>query len=231
MTRGILIAGNESSLLSAIGAEVLKRVESYASSVIPNRFPLPESTGGRPANTETAKEAPSPAIPLAWNPASPISARTMVLAADNRLGQINDAILICMPPAVYKTTEDLLPEEIDILLNDHIKGWFYLIRELTQYFRRAGGGALSLVAPEPSTGSSKNAQTDILGPSAAASFHAFTQGIITSSANANFRVMGFSGYEAGAENDFASWLAKIIDEGSIKNSGRWHRYSKIGFFR
>ena len=231
MTRGILIAGNESSLLSAAGAEALRRVESYASAIIPNRFAMPEGAKSRPVNAEAIKETAKGAISLAWNPSSPISARTLVLAAENRLGQINDAILICLPPAVYKTAENLLPEEIEILLNVHIKGWLFLIRELSLYFRRAGSGSLSFIAPEPSSSSGKNTQTDILGPAAAASFRAFAQGVISSSSNEPFRAMGFTGYEAGTESEFTAWFTKIIDDGSKKNSGRWHRYSRIGFFR
>jgi len=228
MTRGILIAGNDSSLFSAAGAEALKRVESFSSAIIPNRFTVSEGGALPPPKTET----PAGFIPLTWNPSSPISARTLVLAAENRLKQINDAILICLPPAVFKNAESLTPEEIEILINDQIKGWFFLIRELALYFSRTGSGSLSFVTPEPSVNSGgKNTQTDILGPSATASFHSFTQGILSTSANEPYRVMGFTGCEAGAEAEFAAWLFKIIDEDTRKNSGRWHKYSKLGFFR
>lgn len=228
MTRGIFIAGNESSLYAAAGAEALKRVESFSSAIIPNRFTA--SDGG---NLPPSKaEMPGGAIPLSWNPASPISARTLVLSAENRLKKINEAILICLPPAVYKTIGSLTPEEIDILINDQIKGWFYLIREFSIYFRRVGSGSLSFVVPETGLISGgKNTQTDILGPSAAASFRSFAQGVLSTSASEPFRVMGFTGYEAGAEGEFAAWLFKIIDEDSNRSSGRWHKYSKLGFFR
>jgi len=261
MTRGILIAGNDSSLFSAASAEAAKRVESFASAFIPNRFPLPEGSGAIQPKAEIAG-----AINLSWNPSSPISARTLVLAAENRLAQINDAIIICSPPAVFKTTEALTPEEIEILVNDQIKGWFFLIRELFIYFRRAGAGSLSLVAPEETntgdkqsrdsggvntlgiktpgkniTGKNSNTknalnrmnQTDLLGPSAGASFRAFAQGILDSHTNEPFQVMGFTGAEAvtGAEADFAAWFFKLLDEGAVKNSGRWHRFSKYKLFK
>jgi hypothetical protein len=237
MTRGILIAGNESSLFSAAAAEAVKRVESFASVIIPNRFSQHEEGGVLPPRTETAGGA----IPLSWNPSSPISARTLVLAAENRLEQINDAIVICSPPAVFKSAETLSPEEIEILVNDHIKGWFFLIRELILYFRRRGPGSLSLVAPEIAPGGgrnvlgrnarSKNVQADLLGPSALASFRAFAQSIIASQTNEPFQTIGFTATEAGDEEDFAAWFFKIIDEGAGKNSGRWCRYSKLKFFR
>ena len=226
MTRGILIAGNESSLFNAAAAEAVKRVKTFASAVIPNRLPMHE--GRMPPAAETAGAA----IPLSWNPASSISARTLVLAAENRLGQINDAIVICSPPVVFRTAETLAPEEIELLVNDHIKGWFFLVRELALYFRRTGSGSLSLVTSEiSSAGGGKNTSADLLGTAAMAAFRTFAQGILALSANESFQVMGFDPAEAGSEADFAAWFFKMIDEGGRKNSGRWHRYSKFKLFR
>lgn len=224
MTRGILIAGNETPLFTAAAAEAAKRVESFAVVPLSNRFSLPAESAAEKTGT-----APG-AIPLSWNPGSPISARTVVLAAENRLGQINDAVLVCSPPAVFKTAGALTPEEIEVFVNDHIKGWFFLIRELIQYFRRTGSGSLSLVAPEISAGG-KNAQVDLLGLPAAASFRTFSQGILDLSVNEPFPVMGFTGPEAGNEEEFAAWLFRAIDEGSKKNSGRWQKFSRLSFFR
>jgi len=230
MTRGILITGNSSSLFSAAAAEAAKRVESFISVQIPNRFLKPDEN---PVQNHNVSAIPSGgAIPLSWNPASPISARTLVLAAENRMEKINDAILICSPPALFKTAETLTPQEIDFLVNDNIKGWFLLVRELVLYFRRVGSGTLSFIVPESSSGGgAKNTPVDLLGPAALASFQAFAQSILASSANEPFEVMGFTGFEAGSEAELIPWLFKIIDEGSKKNSGRWHRYSKLRLFK
>jgi len=226
MTRGILIAGNESSLFSAVAAEAVKRVESYAYALIPNRFYLPDGAPPPPA------EPTGKGIPLSWTPSSPISARTLLVAAENRLGQVNNAILVCSPPPVYRTTEALTPEEIEILVNDHIRGWFFLIRELTLYFRRLGAGSLSFIAPELNLDAgTKSAQADLLGLPALATFRTFAQGILTASANDPFHITGFTAPESGARDEFAAWLFKIIDEGARKSSGKWNKYSKIGFFR
>jgi hypothetical protein len=226
MTRGILIAGNESPLFYAVSSEAAKRVESFASALIPNRFPLPvtEGAAAAPAGSKGS-------IPLQWNPASPISARSLALAAENRLGRINDALLICSPPAVYRTAETLVPSEVETLVNDHIKGWFFLVRELALVFRAHQGGTLALVVPDIAQGSGRDPSADLLGPPAAASFRAFAQGLISSSVNEPFQTMGFSSAEAGQETDFAAWLFKTIDEGNRKNSGKWYKYSKLGFFR
>ena len=225
MTRGIFIAGNESALFSAIAVEAAKRVESFASAIIPNRFPPRE--GGLPPKAESSGSS----IPLTWNPASPISARTLVLAAENRLGQINDAILVCSPPPVFRTAEGLDPEEIEIFVVDHIKGWFFLIRELVLYFRRTGVGSLSFVAPEIKANEKSSSPADLLGPPAITCFANFASGVLSLSANEPFQVMGFSGSEASDKGDFASWLFKMVDEGSRRNTGRWNKFSKLSFFR
>jgi NAD(P)-dependent dehydrogenase (short-subunit alcohol dehydrogenase family) len=232
MTRGIFIAGNESSLFGAIAAETAKRVESYAAAVIPNRFSVRDSArdGVRDGGLPPRAELPAGAISLSWNPASPISARTVLLAAENRLGKINDCILVCSPPAVYRSPDALSPEEIEILIDDHVKGWFFLIRELVIYFRRAGSGTLSFAAPEIKGGKNIHSDlSDLLGPSAASCFANYAGAVLASSANEPFQVMGFSGPETSEKSQFASWLFKMIDEGLKRNAGRWNKFSKSLF--
>ena len=116
---------------------------------------------------------------------------------------------------------------------------FRSIRELILYFRSAGSGQLALVAPDIDPGgeargkntSGRSMQLDLLGPSAAASFRAYAQGIIASSVNEPYQVIGFTGCEAGAEEKFAAWLFKMVDAALPKSSGRWHKYSRRGIFR
>jgi NAD(P)-dependent dehydrogenase (short-subunit alcohol dehydrogenase family) len=225
MTRGILIAGNESSLLFALAAEAAKRVESFAAALIPNRFPLP------PDEAVTVSTAvPEGSIPLQWNPASPISARSLVLAAENRLDRVDEAILVCSPPAVYRNAETLLPSEVETMVNDHIKGWFFLVRELALVFRARQRGTLALVVSDITGGGGRDAAADLLGPPAAASFRAFAQGLLSSSAGESFRTLASSS-EAGQEADFAAWFFKIIDEAGKKNSGKWHKYTRFSLFK
>ena len=117
MNRGILITGNESALTSAVKTETAGRTDNFALALIPDRFSgkqllaagseklaVPPATGRAPAGgvvvTDKAVPEKGPCI-LEWNPGSPISARTLILSAENRLGRLNEAILICDPPAVW----------------------------------------------------------------------------------------------------------------------------------
>ena len=228
MSRGILLVGNESPLFSAVEGEALKRAESIVSVPIVNRI-----TG-----SNSPKEAEK-AIKLPWNPSSAISAKTLILAAENRLKKISDAVLICSPPAVFKDPENLNPNEIEILVEDHIKGWFYLIRELILYFSNEKSGILALAVPEINAGlesrskksNQVNNELDLLGPSAAASFYNYAQSIISSSILKPYRIIGFTGSHAGLEDQYAAWLFKTIDEAEQKNHRSWQQYQRRGLFK
>jgi NAD(P)-dependent dehydrogenase (short-subunit alcohol dehydrogenase family) len=226
MTRGILIAGNLSSLSTAIEIEIAKRVEHFALALIPNRLPgsANPAAGAPPSSGQEAR------IPLVWNPGSPISARTLVIAAENRLEHINEAILICAPPSVRRAAADLAPGDIEIMVNDHIKGWFYLVKELTAVFRARRAGSLVLVFSETGPGGGKDDTADILGPAVLASFRAFTQSVLASALNEPYQTMAFSSSEAGAEAAFAAFIVKQLDEGGKRSNGKWHKFGKLNLF-
>ena len=217
MTRGILIAGIESHLSAAIAAEAAKRVDRYAAAFIPNR--LTEAVRDK---TSAHIESTS-LIPITWNPGSPISARTLVLAAQNRLERIDDAILVCTPPMVRKQVDELAPGEIETIVNDHIKGWFFLAKELSAAFKAKNTGTLALVLLDQSI------EGDLLGPSVAASFRAFAQGLLSNAAGKPYSTMAFS-TETGDFTEFAAFIFKNIDESGKKTIGKWQKFGKLGFF-
>jgi NAD(P)-dependent dehydrogenase (short-subunit alcohol dehydrogenase family) len=170
------------------------------------------------------------ALPLQWNPGSPIAARTLILAAENRLEHIDEAILVCTPPAIRRRAADLLPADIEIMVNDHIKGWFFLARELAQVFRAKESGTLALVLSDMSAGGGKDDPVDLLGTAAAASFRAFTQSLLSSTLDEPYLTMGFSSSEIGEEAAFAAFVLKLIDEGAKRNNGKWHKFGKLNLF-
>jgi hypothetical protein len=219
MTRGILIAGNESALTAAIEAEAAKRVEHFASALIPNRLTALVDNKNPPMDAR---------LVLSWNPGSPVSARTLILAAENRLEHINEAILVCAPPAVHKHPGDLISTDIEIMVNDHIKGWFFLVKELAVAFKARKAGTLALVLSDMESG---NGTPDLLGASAAASFWAFTQGLLASAAAEPFQIMGFSTANGSTDDaGFAGFIFKLLEEGGKRNNGKWHKFGKLGFF-
>jgi hypothetical protein len=231
MTRGILIAGNESPLLAALSAEAAKRVENFALACIPNRLFQGDSEAkdGRGAEAQSSDHAGA-GIPLSWNPGSPISARTVILSAENRLEHIDEALLVCAPPSVRRSVADIPARDIEILVNDHIKGWLLLAKELASAFRTRGTGTLGLVFSDLPSGTGKGEKADLLGSAALASFRAFSQSLLASSFDEPYLSLGFSVSEAGNEGSFASFVFKTLDESSRKNNGKLYKFGKFNLF-
>ncbi|GHV74487.1 hypothetical protein AGMMS49940_17890 [Spirochaetia bacterium] len=223
MTRGILIAGNESTLSAAIAAEAGKRAEHFCAALIP--YPLERRQPAPPAGPGL--------VPLAWNPGSPVSARTLTLAAENQLGQITEAILVCTPPTVRKNAADLNPANIEIIVNNCIKGWFFLVKELAAVFKARKTGTLALVLSDTSGGGGRD-DPDLIGPSVSASFHAFAQGLMASSQNEPYDVYGVA-VPTGDDTNAGAFVFKIIEEGGSgalvrRNAGKWHKFgSRLPF--
>jgi len=220
MTRGIFITGNESALSRSIEAAAVSRVEKYAVALIPNRL------SGAVKNSPQENDR---RLFLEWNPSSPISARTVVLAAENRLEHIDDAILICSPPSIRTSAAELPLSDIEIIVNDHIKGWFFLIKELASVFTNRKRGTLALVYHEIKTG--KDDAADILGPSSLASFRSLTHGLLAAAHNEPYITMGFSCSEAGGEEAFTTFIYKYIDEGNTRSNGKLFKYGSFNFFK
>jgi NAD(P)-dependent dehydrogenase (short-subunit alcohol dehydrogenase family) len=225
----VLITGNETPLFSALCGEASKRVEAYAVAPIlaaPGFDPLVPShkTAEKPQDQNSQDKQ----ILLEWNSSSPISARTIVLSAVNKMEHIDGAFLVCVPPIYRKTAEELAPAEIDRLIDSNIKSWYFLVRELATLFSSRKQGMLSLVVSEINAGQ-KDDVPDIFGHAAVSVFRSFAQRVVISSLTSSYNAMGFSYSEPGEESAFAAYVFKAMEEGK-KNSGKWHKYGKLGLF-
>ena len=219
MTRGIFIAGNESMLSRAVENEAVSRVEKYAAALIPNRLSGASSKNLPPVNDKR--------LSLDWNPSSPISARTLALAAENRLEQIDEAILICSPPSIRGSVAELPLSDVELTINEHVKGWFFLVKELASVFKNRQRGILTLVYPDIKMNNGKEEAADILGPSSLASFGALAKGLLSAAHSEPYITLGFSCSGAGNEAAFAKFLFKKIDMANNKSSGKFYKYSII----
>ncbi|MDR2759633.1 MAG: hypothetical protein LBB78_09665, partial [Spirochaetaceae bacterium] len=71
---------------------------------------------------------------------------------------------------------------------------------------------------------------DLTGPSMAASFRALAQGLLAASIGEPYEVLAFSSSDAGEEAAFASFIFKIMEENNKRNTGKWHKFGKLGLF-
>jgi len=221
MSRGILLAGNESTLFSSVAAETEKKNEHYLTAVIP-------ALNTKDSAEKGTEVFGNKGIPLAWNPGSPVSCRSMIIAAENRIEKITDALLVCSPPPMYRRIGDVLPFDIETFINKEIKGWYLLVRELSLVFRKNGGGTLALIVPESLPPGGKESAADLLGAPAASAFRTFANGL--PSAAEPFSILGFT-TDINQDADFAAWIYKIIYENNKKNSGKWHKFGKFTLFK
>ncbi|MCL1836975.1 MAG: hypothetical protein FWG46_05455 [Treponema sp.] len=224
MSRGIIIVGNESALLSAIESEMARRAERHALALIPSRL------SGSPLPNAAAAMAPDAAAPsrivLDWIPGSAISARTLLIAAENRLERIDEAVFVCDPPPAGRAVANVSIADVEVMLNDQVKGWFFLARELAAAFRARGGGTLALVYPETA-----GKDEGLLESAALAVFRSFTRSVLAEAGGEPYVALGFSSGETGDEAGFAAFIARQLDEANRRGSGKHHRYGKHGIFR
>ena len=230
MTKGIFIAGNECALTRAIEAETANRADQYTVALIPNRLSAENFAGSGKPSVPRVKVEGEKRMFLDWNPSSPISTRTLVLAAENRLERINEAILICSPPSIRSNAADLPLSDIEIIVSDHIKGWFYLVKELAAVFTNRKQGTLVLAYHDIASGSGKDDAADVLGPAALASFKALTHGLLAAAHNEQYITVGFSTSDVGNETAFAAFLYKNINEITKRSNGKLHKYGKFKLF-
>ncbi|MDR2767828.1 MAG: hypothetical protein LBB82_05825 [Treponema sp.] len=213
----LLIAGNESPLFNALAVEAARQGGKLAAALIPSGEHSPENAAGR--------------INLEWNPASPISARTLILEAGNKMNGLDRAILVCSPPACRGLPEALAPAALDRYTDNNIKGWFFLVKELCAYFRSRASGSLSLVAPAAPEFAEAGAAPDLLGNAAVSSFRALAQGLLVASVHSPYEVTGFTTSDAGENEAFAAHIFKILREEGKRNTGKWHKFAKFSLFR
>jgi hypothetical protein len=124
--------------------------------------------------------------------------------------------------------EDINPAQLEKALNYHLKGWYYLSRELCRVFKDRGSGTLAFIVPEGPPSKSGDSP-DLLGPALGAAFKSFAQSVLALPPPLPYEAYGFSAENADPAA-FAAFIFKIIDEGGRRNAGRWHKYGRVGLF-
>ncbi|MCL2608932.1 MAG: hypothetical protein FWD94_03390 [Treponema sp.] len=232
MTKRILVAGNESALLNAVELEVAARVRQYAVAPIVGRFSW-QGGGRRVPEAEPVSTfgtgRPDRVAGSGWNPGSAISSRALILAAENRLGPIDRAIFVCCPPTCPLPLAELGPADIEILVNEQIKGWLLLARELTGLFAKRQQTSLILAWHElPAKPGDRNAGTEPFASLTLAAFRALAGSLLVAATDEN-TVQGFTSSESGNDSAFASFIFKCLDDPKRQQNGKIHRFGKPVF--
>ncbi|AEJ20510.1 hypothetical protein [Gracilinema caldarium] len=221
MTRGILIVGNTAPLTLALSQEAAKRLESHGLALL-----------GNPEPDNPMQFPPPPAtIPLIWTPGSSISARTLLISAENRFSRIDEVLLVLSPPTLRIRPDQIDTAHISPMIDDYLKGWYYLVRELFRYYRQRKEGTLALVLSEAPLVTEKEESPDMLGPVLGSAFRAFMQSVLATAVTNPFRILGFTVNDSSQHEDFAEFIFKVLDDDTKRDTGKLHRFGKLNLFR
>jgi NAD(P)-dependent dehydrogenase (short-subunit alcohol dehydrogenase family) len=203
----LLIAGAGKELVSALADEAVKRGAKTALSLIPNQ-------------SGSMRLADSPEM-LDWNPGSPISARNLVLAAENRIGALTGGIIVCAAPD-NADAADFSPAGIDFIINNHVKSYMFLARELARRFHAAQSGTLALVLLEEPSSS-------LLAGPVFGAFKSFAGNLLTNLNTEYFRTAAFVCEEkiSPPMNEFAAYIFKTLSENKKLDGGKWFKFTKF----
>jgi hypothetical protein len=210
MNGALLIAGSGAELIAALSTETEKHGMAAACAVIPKR-----NVQNR-GSYDTMDKKP---LMFDWNPGSAISARSLVLSVENRLGIIGAGIIVCSAPRTAEN--DFSPAGIDFLVDNHIKSYMFLAHDLMRYFHTTQSGTLALVMLE-------EVNTNLLTAPISSAFSSFA-GSLSAYQGEYMRIMSFSCEEKppAPVNDFAKYILKTIAKNEKPGGGRRFKFTRL----
>lgn len=240
MKKTVLIAGKSSELLEEFTREYLKAGYLVAASLDESRSSLAEYTepgagsadnGNNPQKksaaagskpSEDGEKQINPVFVYDLNRRSPLSARTFILRTITRFGGIDEAIVLNTAEGENRPLHELPAAAIEGPVDNAVKGPFFILRELLNYFWEQRKGLLSLA--------SWSYGPEVLTPmdaAAAGSFKALGDSLFTYYANEPITVNGFES-QSSRYTEFARFLMQTNRERGPKSHGRWFRHSDRG---
>jgi hypothetical protein len=175
---------------------------------------------------EGASGAGGAAAAIAYEPRSFVSASTLVLSAENALGQLDAAVLVFDPAGAKAELLGAKPGELAALVEECCAGPLFLAREIVRRFEARGAGRLLLLAPE----SPRDAAPSPAAAMAEKAFEGLGMGLFAAASSASWSAFGVR--DASGQPERASRFAlELLSEPKPSKAGRWLRYSgKAGIF-
>jgi hypothetical protein len=92
--------------------------------------------------------APEGTATVSWNRRSALSARSVVLHAQNLYGRLDEAVVVFSPVRESVPFHESSIVSIENRTDAEVKGYLFLIREIVSLFQKQGGGTLVLAVLE-----------------------------------------------------------------------------------
>jgi NAD(P)-dependent dehydrogenase (short-subunit alcohol dehydrogenase family) len=133
MNQACLVTGKSSQLLAEVVHETVARGRK---SLIARSGALDLS-----AAAETA-------VTVTWNRRSALSARSVVLHAQNLYGRLDEAVIVFSPVRESVPFHESSIVSIENRTDAEVKGYLFMIREIVSYFQKQRSGRLVLAVQE-----------------------------------------------------------------------------------
>lgn len=184
--------------------------------------------------------------PAQWTRNSPLSARSLILQAENCCGAFQEAVIIFDTNWYSGDFEELSPGVCSKAIDTMIGSYTHLVSELLARFRKKGGGTLVFVLKKNSSGEASNGgfskPVSILAGMAEGAFRGLGETLATNYAeDESLRIVLTKADYGTTDNQFANWLFEILDAPNSvvgkydpKKGPQWYKMgaktSKVGLF-
>ena len=166
-------------------------------------------------------------IRVPWAPRSPLSARAVTTACVNACGSLERATVVISPARGEASLTSAGISEIERYLDEEVRSFVYLVRELLSHMERSGQGWLTIVLLEPAEGTSTVFQS-LAGGAA----EAFVSTVLDHYRESGPPVFGFTGTDEQEDvSAFAQFIEAEQRDRGTRIRGRMQRFGKRGAFR
>lgn len=208
MERTLLITGRQSSLTDDLVQEALARKFGVLATYDPE--------GEEP---EVPDGFGDDLVYIEWNRRSPISARTVMLHAENVADNLEEIYVVYTPEAVSGSFHETQASRIEEVVDRALKGYLFLLREAVSHALRRGGAGVNIVV--------QDSGSELLPPLEAAvsgGFLAAARSLMTFYEEESVAVRGFHSPGATEGREFARYILDTVREKGEKAAGRWNKY-------
>lgn len=211
MERTLLITGRQSPLADDLLQEALSRSFSVLATYDP--------TLGEP---EVPDDFSDDLVYVEWNRRSPISARSVLLQAENVAGTLEEVFVVYSAEGVTVPFHETQASRIEEAVDGAVKGYLFLLREALSHALRRGGTGVNIVV--------QDSGSELLPPLEAATYGGFlaaARSLMTFYEEESVQVRGFQSASAGGR-EFAKYILDTIREKGEKAAGRWNKFGGRG---
>jgi len=204
MNEVVLVTGSE----TLTGRKLIEKLLARGSQVV-------APVAGK--ETDTNKTDTPNLTVLTWNRSSWFSTKAVIREIIRQFGRIDTAWLLHQPAPAVQDFSDAGSSDIELVLEQSIKGSIAMTREVLPLLE-ASGGFLGMVLPHRT-----GAAPGPLDALASGAFKGFSGALIRET-NPLLWACGFQGNSPDADG-FASEPLRVIDEQPDAPRGRWYRYA------